>query len=735
MKVIIPQVDAPTTTVCDLLTPRSQVTRLKLASYMMRAWNELPIHSPTTRALVLLLQQAGRTTGSSKASLSLWSRLETYSLAYRAIIDYLTLHLLAEAKSLSRDVLNGEMTSATFLTGSGLQALIDKGTLTLDDVMQISLYARRGSGPNYSQRDVLKLIRSLVTMEPPSIVGCNIVDDYEKIREHVMYTRLLELALGLFESGERVASTETTTVGASALADRIVTIREVGGVFALTRFAAAATIAAHTQTWFRHPFVTAVTSGRIGEELTRAFDEITARRVATSTVPSWPELETAKLIDYRFCHPWPDLSRLAPPVRELPRDLNVGHPLTSEMTFNVHLLPTALSGATDVVWRATEEVIAARAIVDYVTDGDVAAARADLRPITVDLAWFSGEPATQRTVMAEEIPLVHDCIPRVIWNVDSDNLSYLTAHPTMWQMHTYAAVRDYIATHTTAPKTDLLPATYAEDAKWIPVRVTGDTDAPIVTHLQLPIPWNWVHDSGTMRVPMTRDGLFQFWGLSPWEMHETVRSWTGRPDSAEMRAFAELVRFIGIVRITQEVDGVHVVRSTVQPYQRLWYHAREVSLTACLQQDQKEWVLLGEKTVTLGAPDVLVRIYLQPFTSIPCSAVAADLVANQRQIPSAYDSERNRPLIHWEYSGDRPCAPGSAIQGWQLSEQPLRDIVLVRTLPDPGAFQPVHVRSDATGHWPTWMARYNAIIWLQEPTPQSEVGVTMPAPRPWIHTM
>jgi hypothetical protein len=190
-------------------------------------------------------------------------------------------------------------------------------------------------------------------------------------------------------------------------------------------------------------------------------------------------------------------------------------------------------------------------------------------------------------------------------------------------------------------------------------------------------------------------------------------------NSLILRAFAEAVRFIGILYVVK--GGLPTV---VFPYQRHWYHGTPGDANECLGPQAA--VANGKGKSKKESVDHLA---FAPFVAIPSTCDLTDMSRNLQMV-NRDDERKDRPIAVW--ISDKPPKRTTRIWGWNVSTaRPVHDIVGLPVLTqDPRKFELIVGFTETA---PYWTSRENFVFALDDKnvTPITIPGRLIEPTDPW----
>jgi hypothetical protein len=678
----------------------------------MKPIEQLPVQTPLSRALIQLLRNNGKHT-------SLAKRLTGLAVAYSRIADWLQVQALLDRSKLERDILNGTILSTTLASQVGLIDSINAGVITSEDIAEILMNAVVPSGPSHSEGDIAKLLLSVVQV---SISGTSLKDltfeeNFESIIEIALLIRLLELGRGIIASNTKASNEVPDLARTNQL--RLTNIRDIGASIASLWLIVSHDLLQHAYRWAIHPIMKSVTRSKLADSLKAAIEEQASRKMDIPAHPLWPEFNRDDLFDMRLTSPWP------PKPDEPTTELSIpspewGNPLISDLKLDAELSDAMANALVDTIWIIQDHTERAAHAYDRIREGVTPSL--NLIPADIKEDEYQGGLATIPRSMTT-MPIVSAELPRPVWYDDTNNFRLLNGDGSdhggrlrSWDRHTFAKVMRVIRRQ--------------ESVSFIPVLVEGGGISPVTQGLPQLVPYFDIFDAPQPSIPMNKSYLLSLLDMTNDVMEDYIAQLTGNVASALARSLAEAFRHIGQVVVREK--GSIELGEPLRPYDQKWYQTRDVTSFCDHHLDDKgnpvSGIILGQReNARIDGRTTTLEFILFPFTHVPSSVIVHDMYKHLVLLDRVHRriGYGNRPIVEWEDT-TRDILPLAKIVGWKRHATQVDYIVLIRTM---GADQEQMRYVELTTAQNILGVRYfNAIVKINEATPNSDIGTTTSPP-------
>jgi hypothetical protein len=651
---------------------RLDATQTALAVELMRPMDQLPVMNITLRALELVIRNFGR----AGANASLIDITLQIASALRAFGDWVKFSVQADKRK-GEEFLSGSssMITATLAAETGMSKYLQDGTITAGDIVALLAFARQGSGPAFSEPDAAKVLRffAMAKVIEPDHKSLGEEAGRRALYNKLLLIRFTEFARGVLTTKAPVMEILPDNVASTAQV-RIEAAYKAAAMLASLAVSSVADLTNHVRSLLLHPWMRQLAKGETSDAVTRWAAELQSRRMVLPAVPQWPELAVQGLYDSSFS------GLFAFKVKPALEDINEGtaawgRPLLNQMTLlSDGIGRTALSTVTGIMWGISEYFESAYASYK---------------------AASAGFAMPLRLVPIDGNPLKSDSLVTTIPSVTSQysfypkRMSVFRWSPRTDIARTFATPLSPMRLHT-LEKFRVAAAGQGEAAKWIPSVVVGPADNSMASFKNALVPFFKPWNEPMSRLPINRDSLLQFIGLTDFDLREMIAGWSGAT-SLDAMVLAERLRYVGVIVIATDGKG-----EVIPTLDGSWYHCYDVR--PFMEQDSDKHIELGyaplasvRTHMSLGTqarvsetkpkpptrPTDLtasVKVSFVPFTAIPCSAVLSSLKNNQREVPQT-QLRPHRPVFAWVWAQQEEPQALMEIDAWQVWGDSVRDVV------------------------------------------------------------
>lgn len=686
--------------VTDSYGPTARVQHRAATMALLRLGAQAPLLTADWRA-VALVADPGHTPAQRRVQ----------QLAVADVLTQLAVFLditkLADMQRVSRDIFSGGILTTAAWTATGIPAALAAAGVGAQAVLDLVLYAVEGIAPPQTESGVINIARNALMYHEPvdAVIDARALTASTDWQDAVNVAFIARSAAALRGLLELPRAAPVAPSGVIELTMRSALIRDLAGSLYAAELAACNDVLQQRLAWLQHPWVRAAARGNLMIQIADLVD------LAAGTLPEVKDAPPAVYglpygldfsVGYRPAAP---AQMLALPVGY---PAAAGNPLVSDATLMVAITPADVAAFAGVTYG----------IIAHMQD--IGARRASVLGSnprwthTLTLASDVSHHSVQHVKRVHEgWPLVGNTDTE-LWTEDARSLR-VAAGGSPWIARTLANVVQTV--ETARPSFDGQGVT--------PIAVRGEST---VTPTALPAlePIFDVFDVLVPGFPPTAQGLSDAWAITPAELQATIGALPPVEEQLGLRAFAEQLRFLGVLAIRRE--GAYTV---ILPNDRMYYHLDGAAALGYAIAHPHPQAPNGSVLGVLD--DNEAELVLLPFSAVPSSVAFRNIERHIAVRPQA-DVRPHEPVAQWIASGTEASTqptPVLPIRAVARAENLILELVLLisagfmNKVPSGGV---LHVFGQ--DNEPRFARLNNAIVFLDDEASTQAVVQSVPvAPR------